>query len=437
MSSRDTFFNKIDSELEGIKKSGLWKNERVIIGPQSTTVQSSQNNSDQTVVPLLNMCANNYLGFSSHTEIIAAAKKGIDDNGYGLSSVRFICGTQNIHKQLEDRLSGFCRKEDTILFSSCFDANAGLFETILNQNDAVISDSLNHASIIDGIRLCKAKRFRYANNNMEELRKCLVEAKELVSETSTTTTTTGSILIATDSVFSMDGIVCNLKGVCDLADEFGAIVMIDDSHASGVLGEGGRGGAAFRGVLDRVHILSSTLGKALGGGSGGWISGPKSVIALLRQRARPYLFSNSIPPATVAASLKALDLLEKNPMLLERLRDNAQYFRRQMELAGFTLSGADHAIIPIMTYDAVLASKLAEAMYRRGVFCVAFSFPVVPKEKARVRVQISAAHTRYQLDLAIRAFVSSGVEVGLLKENRKKAKDYSKEMMERTAKSKL
>lgn len=360
------------------------------------------------------MCANNYLGLSAHPEINAAAKKGIDDNGYGLSSVRFICGTQNIHLELEKKLSEFLRKDDTILFSSCFDANGGLFETILTSNDVVLSDALNHASIIDGIRLCKAKRLRYANNSMTDLRSKLEEARQFVQSSSGNK---GTILVATDGVFSMDGIVCNLRGVCDLADEFGALVAVDDSHATGFMGANGRGSAEHCGVLDRVHIITSTLGKALSGGSGGFVSSSKPVIDLLRQRARPYLFSNSLPPSTVLASLKALEIVTRSPPssgLRDRLKDNAAYFRKQMHMAGFTLSGADHPIIPVMTFDAAKATELCDALYRRGIFAVAFSFPVVPKGKARVRVQVSAAHSRYHLDRAIRAFVAAGMEVGLL-----------------------
>ena len=383
-----------------IKADGLYKQERLIESPQSARVQTRV---DGSLQPLLNLCANNYLGLANHPELINAAKQALDSHGFGMASVRFICGTQDIHKQLEKKVSEFLRKEDCILFSSCFDANGGVFEVLLGEEDAVISDSLNHASIIDGIRLCKAKRFRYANSDMQDLERCLKEADSARFK-----------LVVTDGVFSMDGIVARLPEVCDLAERYNAMVMVDDSHAVGFMGSRGAGTPDYCGVEDRVQLLSGTFGKALGGASGGYIAGPAAIVDLLRQRARPYLFSNSLAPSIVAATLQALELLQQGEEQRQQLTDNTQYFRRKLDEAGFDLVPGEHPIIPVMTGDAGLAQDLAQQLMRHGIYVTAFSFPVVPKGQARVRTQMSAAHSRQQLDQAIEAFVSVGKDIGLI-----------------------
>lgn len=388
----------LESEIEKVRTGGLYKKERVITSMQSADITVAGGDH------VLNFCANNYLGLADNPDLIAAGKKALDEHGYGMASVRFICGTQDIHKQLEMRISEFLGMEDTILYSSCFDANGGLFETLLGEEDAIISDSLNHASIIDGIRLCKAQRYRYANNDMAELETHLKAAQAQRHR-----------LIATDGVFSMDGYIANLQKVCDLAEKYDAMVMVDDSHAVGFIGEKGRGTHEYCNVMGRVDIITGTLGKALGGASGGYTSGPKEVIEWLRQRSRPYLFSNTLAPTITATSLKVLDLLESGDNLRKRLRDNASYFREKMTAAGFDLLPGDHPIIPVMIYDAALASKFADEMLKRGVYVVGFSFPVVPQGKARIRTQMSAAHTREHLDKAIAAFIEVGKELGILK----------------------
>lgn len=395
---KTALLNHLESELEAVRKNGLFKQERIITSMQSADITVASG------AHVLNFCANNYLGLADNPDLIAAGKKALDEHGYGMASVRFICGTQDIHKQLEKRISDFLGMEDTILYSSCFDANGGLFETLLGEEDAIISDALNHASIIDGIRLCKAQRYRYANNDMAELEAHLKTAQAQRHR-----------LIATDGVFSMDGYIANLQKVCDLAEKYDAMVMVDDSHAVGFIGEKGRGTHEYCGVMDRVDIITGTLGKALGGASGGYTSGPKQVIDWLRQRSRPYLFSNTLAPVITATSLKVLDLLENGNDLRKRLRDNASYFREKMTAAGFDLLPGDHPIIPVMIYDAALASKFADEMLNRGVYVVGFSFPVVPQGKARIRTQMSAAHTREHLDKAIAAFIEVGKELGILK----------------------
>lgn len=393
-----SFYAQINQQLADIKAEGLYKSERVIASPQQTAIQVNQ----QEVV---NFCANNYLGLANHPELIKAAQQGLDSHGFGMASVRFICGTQDIHKKLEESLSEFLGTEDTILYSSCFDANAGLFETLLDAEDAIISDALNHASIIDGVRLCKAKRFRYANNDMADLETQLIAAKEAGAR---------NILIATDGVFSMDGVIANLKGVCDLADKYGALVMVDDSHAVGFIGASGRGTHEYCNVMDRVDIITGTLGKALGGASGGFTSGKKEVIDWLRQRSRPYLFSNSLAPSIVSASIHVLDMLKSGQALREAVWENSRYFREQMSAAGFTLGGADHAIIPVMIGDAKLAGDFANRLLAEHIYVIGFSFPVVPKGQARIRTQMSAAHTREQLDKAIAAFTRIAKEMGII-----------------------
>ena len=378
---------QLQSELDEIRAAGLFKGERVIDTPQAALVGVGR------TAPVLNMCANNYLGLASHPEVIAAAHEALDKWGYGLASVRFICGTQKIHKQLEEKLSEFLGTEDTILYTSCFDANGGLFETLLGPEDAVISDELNHASIIDGVRLCKAKRFRYKNNDMAALATQLEEAK-------------GSrrILIVTDGVFSMDGYLANLPASCDLADEHGALVMVDDSHAVGFMGARGRGTHEHHNVMGRIDIITGTLGKALGGASGGYTSGRAEIIEYLRQRSRPYLFSNTVAPSIVAGSIKAIDLLNESTELRDRLEANTKFFRDQMAGTGFEILEGTHPITPIMLGDAALASRFADAMLDKGVYVIGFSFPVVPQGKARIRTQISAAHTREDLEFAIGKF---------------------------------
>ncbi len=381
------FKEYLTTQLETLKGEGLYKNERIITSPQNARISVTGGRS------VLNMCANNYLGLADHPEIVKAAQAGMDRRGYGLSSVRFICGTQDIHKELENKLSSFLGTEDTILYSSCFDANGGLFETLLGPEDAIISDALNHASIIDGVRLCKAQRLRYKNNDMADLKAQLQAASGARFR-----------LIATDGVFSMDGYIANLQGICDLADKYNAMVMVDDSHAVGFVGQNGRGTPEYCGVMGRVDIITGTLGKALGGASGGYTSGRREIIDMLRQRSRPYLFSNTVPPAVVCASLKALELVADSSELREKLVANTAYFREQMTAAGFTIKPGTHPIVPVMLGDAVLAQKMAAVLLEKGVYVTGFCYPVVPKGEARIRTQISAAHSREDLDYAIRAF---------------------------------
>lgn len=385
-------------ELIQLKETGLFKQERVLTSPQEASIHVQENASD-----VINMCANNYLGLANHPDLIKAAHRALDEYGYGLSSVRFICGTQTIHKQLETRLSQFLGTEDTILYSSCFDANGGLFETILSEEDAIISDALNHASIIDGIRLCKAKRFLYANNALSELETKLQEAQSCRFR-----------LIATDGVFSMDGTYARLKEICDLAEKYGALVMVDDSHAVGFVGEKGRGTHEYFDVMQRVDLITGTLGKALGGASGGYTSGRKEIIAWLRQRSRPYLFSNSLAPVITAVSLAVLDLLEQSDVLRQKLRENCQYFRQGLSNLGFELIPGSHPIIPVMLGDAKLATQMADALLAEGIYVIGFSFPVVPKGQARIRTQISAAHEKVHLDRALAAFEKVGHALGVI-----------------------
>lgn len=383
--------------LDSIKESGLWKNERIITTKQGSIINT-------TLAPnVLNFCANNYLGLSANQEIIDAAKASYDKYGFGLSSVRFICGTQSIHKELESKVSEFLGTEDTILYTSCFDANGGLFETITTAEDAIISDELNHASIIDGVRLSKAKRFRYKNNNMEDLEAQLIEADKQNSRLK---------VIVTDGVFSMDGIIANLKGVCDLADKYNALVVVDDSHASGFIGATGRGTHEHCGVMGRVDIITSTFGKALGGASGGFTSGRREIIDLLRQRSRPYLFSNTLAPSICAATLKVLEIVCRSTELRDKVMANAAYFRDKMTKAGFDLAGQGHAIVPVMLYDAPLAQKVAESMLAKGIYVVGFFYPVVPQGKARIRTQMSAAHSKADIDRCVDAFVQTKKEIG-------------------------
>ena len=384
--------------LKSIEDEGLYKKERVITSPQSANIEVMGGQK------VLNMCANNYLGLGNHPEIIKAAKESYDKWGYGLSSVRFICGTQQIHKELEKKISDFLEMEDTILYTSCFDANGGLFETILTADDAVISDELNHASIIDGVRLCKAQRFRYKNSDMNDLEEKLKEAKA---------NNVKQILIATDGVFSMDGYVANLKGICDLADKYDAMVMVDDSHAVGFMGKHGKGTHEHNEVLGRIDIITGTLGKALGGASGGYTSARKEIIELLRQRSRPYLFSNTVAPSIVAASLRVLDLLSSTTDLRDKLEENTKYFREKIKEAGFEIKDGIHPIVPIMLGDAVLSQKMAAKLLEKGVYVIGFFFPVVPKDTARIRVQISAAHTKEDLDFAIEKFKEVKEEMGM------------------------
>jgi len=392
------FFSQLQQQIEDVKTEGLYKNERIIKSQQQAQIEVASGK-------VINFCANNYLGLANSPELIEAAQNGLNNHGFGVASVRFICGTQDIHKTLEQKVSAFLETEDTILYSSCFDANTGLFETILGAEDAIISDSLNHASIIDGVRLCKAKRFRYANNDMADLEKQLIAADEAGVKTK---------LIATDGVFSMDGVICNLEAVCDLADKYDALVMVDDSHAVGFVGENGKGTPEYCNVLDRVDIITGTLGKALGGASGGYTSGKKEIVEWSRQRSRPYLFSNSLAPSIVTASIKVLEMLENGGELRAKLWSNAKYFREQMEAAGFTCAGKDHAIIPVMLGDAKVASLMADKLLAEGIYVTGFSFPVVPKGQARIRTQISAAHSIEQLDIAIDAFTRIGKEMGVI-----------------------
>ena len=388
----------ISAELEAIREAGTWREERIITTPQRSRIDTTKANG------VVNMCANNYLGLSARPELIEAAKESYDKWGFGLSSVRFICGTQQIHKDLEAKIARFSGMDDAILYSSCFDANGGLFETLLGKEDAVISDELNHASIIDGVRLCKAMRYRYKNNNMEDLRAQLTAAREAGAK---------KILIATDGVFSMDGYIANLNGICDLADEFDALVMVDDSHSVGFMGEHGRGTAEYCGCMGRIDIVTGTFGKALGGASGGYTAARQPIVDLLRQKSRPYLFSNTLAPAICAATIRTIELLEESTALRDKVHENARYFRAGMEKLGFDLLPGEHPIVPVMLYDPKVAHEFARRMLDKGVYVVAFCYPVVPKGKDRIRTQISAGHTREDLDFAIRCFGEVKAEMGL------------------------
>ena len=392
-----SFLDRLSAQTDELRAAGLFKPERVLASPQQPVVTLADGRQ------LINLCANNYLALANHPAIREAALAAIEQHGYGMASVRFICGTQDVHKQLEARLSRFLGVDDTILYSSCFDANGGLFETLLDEQDAVISDALNHASIIDGIRLCKAQRLRYANDDLDELETRLKEASKARVR-----------LIATDGVFSMDGVIARLKHICDLADRYGALVMVDDSHATGFVGQGGRGTPEYRDVMGRIDILTGTLGKALGGAAGGYTAARREIVAWLRQRSRPYLFSNSIPPVIAATTLRVLDLVESSNELRVRLRDNTTHFRQRMTAAGFQVVPGEHPIAPVMLGDAALAGRFAENLLDRGVYVIGFSYPVVPMGKARIRTQMSAGHDRAQLDRAIDAFVEVGRELGVL-----------------------
>lgn len=383
----------LKNELQEIKEAGLYKSERIITSSQDAIIKIS------TGEEVINFCANNYLGLSNHPEVIQAAKDTMDTHGFGMSSVRFICGTQDIHKQLEEKIADFYQTEDTILYAACFDANGGVFEPLLTKDDAIISDSLNHASIIDGVRLCKSARYRYNNNDMVSLEEQLIEANKQNHRFK---------IIVTDGVFSMDGIVAKLDEICDLADKYDALVMVDECHATGFIGKTGRGTVELKNVMDRVDIVTGTLGKALGGAMGGYTTGKKEIIEILRQRSRPYLFSNSLAPSIVGASLKVLDLISEDTTLRDQLEWNTNYFRTEMEKAGFDLVGADAAIVPVMLYDAKLSQVMANELLQEGIYVIGFFFPVVPKEKARIRVQLSAAHTKEHLDKAIAAFITVG-----------------------------
>jgi len=386
-------------ELQSIEDAGLYKNERVITSSQDAVIKIS------TGQEVINFCANNYLGLSNNPEVIQAAKDAMDHHGYGMSSVRFICGTQDIHKELEGRIAKFYKTEDTILYAAAFDANGGIFEPLFGKEDAIISDALNHASIIDGVRLCKAARYRYANNNMEDLEKQLIEANNQQHRFK---------IIVTDGVFSMDGIVAQLDKICDLADKYDALVMVDECHATGFIGKTGRGTVELKNVMGRVDIVTGTLGKAMGGAMGGYTTGPKEIIDLLRQRSRPYLFSNSLAPSIVGASLKVFDLIENDTSLRDKLEDNTNYFRQKMQEAGFDLVGADAAIVPVMLYDAKLSQDMANELLKEGIYVIGFFFPVVPRDKARIRVQLSAAHTKEHLDKAIAAFIKVGKTLNVI-----------------------
>lgn len=394
-----SFIQHLQQQIEDTKAQGLYKKERVITSQQFSDIDIANGQH------VINFCANNYLGLANHADLIAAAKAGLDSHGFGVASVRFICGTQDIHKQLESKISEFLGMQDTILYPSCFDANGGLFETILTNEDAIISDSLNHASIIDGVRLSKAKRYRYDTNNMQSLEEQLKQADADGVRFK---------LIATDGVFSMDGVIANLKGICDLADKYKAMVMVDDCHATGFVGENGKGSHEYCDVMGRVDIITGTLGKALGGASGGFTSGKKEVVEWLRQRSRPYLFSNSVAPPIVAASLKVFEMMKQGSDMRNKLRENATHFRSRMENAGFTLSGKDHPIIPVMLGDAKLASAMADKLLEKNIYVVGFSFPVVPKGQARIRTQMSAAHSIEQIDQAVDAFIEVGTELGVI-----------------------
>ena len=385
-----------EKQLDNIKKSGLYKDERVIESPQSSMIKVNNKN-------VLNFCANNYLGLSNHPDVIQASIDGIKKWGFGLSSVRFICGTQSIHKELENKLSAFLKKEDTILYTSCFDANGGLFETILDKNDAIISDELNHASIIDGVRLCKANRYRYKNSNMEELESILKKTQGFNNR-----------LITTDGIFSMDGYVAKLETICMLAKKYNALVHVDDSHATGFFGPTGRGSIEYCNVMNDVDIITSTLGKALGGASGGFTSGKADVIDMLRQKSRPYLFSNTVAPSIVSASIAVINILEKSTDLRDTLEKNTKYFRQEIQALGYDVKKGAHPITPIMLYDAQVAKKLSESLLKRGIYVISFSFPVVPKDQARIRVQISASHSKDDLNKAITAFSEAGRELRII-----------------------
>jgi glycine C-acetyltransferase len=396
----ESFLASLAEQTEALRSQGLYKSERLIAGPQQADIEVRSNGDTQHV---LNLCANNYLGLANHSKVIAAAHKALDEFGYGMASVRFICGTQTIHKELEKRISDFLGTEDTILYPSCFDANGGLFETLLGPDDAVISDALNHASIIDGIRLCKAKRLRYQHDDMADLRAQLEQTGD-----------SNARLIVTDGVFSMDGTIANLQEICSLADEFDALTMIDDCHASGFLGKTGRGTHEFRDVMGRIDIITGTLGKALGGASGGFTSGRREIVGWLRQRSRPYLFSNSVAPMIAASSIAVLDLLERDQSLADQLRENAAFFRGAMEERGFDLIPGEHPIIPVMLGDAKLATEMADRLLRKGIYVIGFSFPVVPKGQARIRTQMSAGLTRDHLEQAVDAFTKVGRELGVI-----------------------
>ena len=392
------FLSHLQNELTQIENDGLYKRERIITSSQDAEIVANGKK-------LLNFCANNYLGLSNHPKVIKASQSTMDTHGYGMSSVRFICGTQDIHKNLENKISEFLGMEDTILYAAAFDANGGVFEPLFTDQDAIISDELNHASIIDGVRLCKAARYRYKNNNMEDLEAQLKAASEKNHRFK---------IIVTDGVFSMDGIVANLKGVCDLAEKYDALVMVDDSHATGFIGKTGRGTHEANDVMNRVDIITSTLGKALGGAMGGFTSGKKEIIDMLRQRSRPYLFSNSLAPGIVGAATKVLEMLSKDTSLRDKVMENAQYFRSEMKAKGFDIPDGDAAIVPVMLYDAKLSQKMAERLMDEGIYVIGFFYPVVPKEKARIRVQLSAAHTKEHLDKAIAAFEKVGKELGVI-----------------------
>ena len=393
----EKFVERIRSEIEEIKSSGLYKTERIITSPQGAEIVVNGKR-------VLNFCANNYLGLSSHPKTLQAAHRYLDSHGYGMSSVRFICGTQDIHKQLEQKLAKFLGTEDTILYVAAFDANGGVFEPLFNEQDAILSDALNHASIIDGVRLCKAQRYRYEHNNMEDLEAKLAEAAHLRSR-----------IIVTDGVFSMDGTIARLDRICELADKHNAIVMVDESHASGFMGKTGRGTHEYRNVMGRIDIITGTLGKALGGASGGFTSGRKEIIDILRQRSRPYLFSNTLAPAITGATIAVLDLLSETTALRDKLENNTRYFRTKMTEAGFDIKNGEHPIVPIMLYDSVLAAKFADALLQEGIYVIGFFYPVVPKGQARIRVQISAAHEPHQLDRAIEAFTKIGKELNVIR----------------------
>ena len=393
----EKFVKRIAKEVEEIQTSGLYKTERIISSPQGAEITVN----NKTV---LNFCANNYLGLSSHPKVIEAAHKAIDSHGYGMSSVRFICGTQDIHKELEKKLSEFLGTEDTILYAAAFDANGGVFEPLFNEEDAIISDALNHASIIDGVRLCKAQRYRYEHNNMADLEMKLQESAKLRSR-----------IIVTDGSFSMDGTIAQLDKICELADKYDAIVMIDECHSSGFLGKTGRGTHEYRGVMGRIDIITGTLGKALGGASGGFTSGRKAIIDMLRQKSRPYLFSNTLAPSIVGGSIAVLNMLTETTELRDKLENNTKYFRKKMTEAGFDIKPGDHPIVPIMLYDAVLAQTMAAKLLEEGIYVIGFFFPVVAKGQARIRVQISAAHEQHHLDKAILAFTKIGKELGVIK----------------------
>ncbi len=392
------FYQHLSNEIVKLREAGLYKEERVITSPQAAVINTKE------ISSVINMCANNYLGLANHPQLVAAAKEALDIYGFGLSSVRFICGTQSVHKELERRLSQFLKMEDTILYSSCFDANGGLFEALLDTEDAIISDSLNHASIIDGVRLSKAKRFRYANNDMAELELRLKEAASCRYR-----------VIVTDGVFSMDGIIANLPAICDLAERYGAMVIVDDSHAVGFIGDHGRGTHEYHHVMDRVDIITGTLGKAMGGASGGYTSGKKVVIDWLRQKSRPYLFSNTLAPVIAATSIKVLDLLETSDDLRAKVKNNASYFRQGLEKLGFNVVPGEHPIIPVMLGEAKLAKEMADLLLREDVYAISFSYPVVPQGKARIRTQVSAAHEREHLDRALNAFAKVGKSLNIIK----------------------